>query len=70
MQATAKITVNGRLHEIVATLPLTELLTDLGVDRRLIAVANNGEVIARDRYDGVCLADGDSVEVVRMVGGG
>ena len=35
-----------------------------------IAVAHNGDVIPRDRYDGVCLNDGDSVEVVRMVGGG
>jgi thiamine biosynthesis protein ThiS len=27
-------------------------------------------VIPRDAYDGIVLRDGDSVEVVRMVGGG
>jgi thiamine biosynthesis protein ThiS len=36
----------------------------------MVAVAHNGDVIARDRYDEVSLNDGDSVEVVRMVGGG
>ena len=65
-----QITLNGRPHPISAPLPLLTLLADLGIDRRLIAVAHNGEVIPRDRYETVSLAEGDEVEVVRMVGGG
>lgn len=66
----ANITLNGKPHAIAKETPLPELLSSLGIDRRLIAVAHNGEVIARDRYDSVCVRAGDTVEVVRMVGGG
>ena len=66
----ATITLNGKPHEIAKAAPLVELLASLGVDRRLIAVGHNGEVIPRDRYDGVWINEGDTVEVVRMVGGG
>jgi thiamine biosynthesis protein ThiS len=64
------ITLNGKPHEIEKAAPLVEFLAALGVDRRLIAVAHNGDVIPRDRYDGVRIDDGDTIEVVRMVGGG
>jgi sulfur carrier protein len=64
------LTLNGKARALPGELMLPELLTTLGVDRRLIAIAVNGEIVARDRYEGVALRDGDSVEVVRMVGGG
>ncbi len=64
------LTLNGRPRRVPTELPLPSFLESLGVDRRLVAVAHNGEVIPRDRYDGVWLRDGDVVEVVRMVGGG
>ena len=64
------ITLNGKPHSIENRVALVELLNSIGVDRRLIAVAHNGEVIPRDRYEGVRLSEGDTVEVVRMVGGG
>jgi thiamine biosynthesis protein ThiS len=66
----ARITLNGQPREIAGPLPLLVLLAELGIDRRLIAVAHNGEVIPRDRYDAVSLTEGDEVEIVRMVGGG
>jgi thiamine biosynthesis protein ThiS len=46
------------------------MLDDLGIDRRTVAVAHNGDVVTRDRYDEFVLHDGDRVEIVRMVGGG
>jgi thiamine biosynthesis protein ThiS len=64
------ITLNGKPHKVGSSMTLIDLLTSLEIDRRMIAVAHNGDVVPRDRYDGVCLQDGDSVEVVRMVGGG
>jgi sulfur carrier protein len=62
--------LNGKPREIAAEITLVQLLADLGVDRRMIAVAVNGDVLPRDQYDGVLLHDGDQIEVVRMVGGG
>lgn len=67
---TITLTVNGKPRELAAEVPLPALLDQLGVDRRLIAVAHNGDVIRRDRYDQVYLRNGDTVEIVRMVGGG
>jgi thiamine biosynthesis protein ThiS len=64
------LTINGKLQELPAELLLPALLERLSVDRRLVAVAHNGDVIRRDSYDGVCLRNGDTVEIVRMVGGG
>ena len=65
-----RLTLNGKERELPARTPLPELLEGLGVDRRLVAVAYNGDVVPRDRYAEVTIGDGDRVEVVRMVGGG
>jgi thiamine biosynthesis protein ThiS len=64
------LVLNGKQRSLVSDTPLPKLLEELGVDRRLVAVAHNGEVVPRDQYEGVVLHDGDRVEIVRMVGGG
>lgn len=64
------LTVNGTPRQMPGELLLPALLETLGIDRRLVAVAHNGDVVPRDSYDGVRLRDGDTVEIVRMVGGG
>ena len=42
----------------------------LGVDPRAIAVEVNGEILQREGYADCTLSEGDTVEIVRMVGGG
>jgi thiamine biosynthesis protein ThiS len=69
-QGTISLVLNGKPREVEPQTSLPALLEQLGVDRRMIAVAHNGDVLPRDRYDDVVLQDGDHVEVVRMVGGG
>lgn len=64
------LTVNGKPRQIDREMTLPEFLDAHGVDRRLVAVAVNGEVIPKERYGHVVLREGDAVEVVRMVGGG
>jgi thiamine biosynthesis protein ThiS len=64
------LVLNGKQRSLASETPLPRLLEDLGVDRRLVAVAHNGDVIPRDQYESVVLHDGDRVEIVRMVGGG
>jgi thiamine biosynthesis protein ThiS len=67
---TISLTLNGKPRNLPGETPLLDLLAELGVDVRLIAVAHNGDVVPRDTYERVVLRDGDSIEVVRMVGGG
>jgi thiamine biosynthesis protein ThiS len=66
-----QITLNGDERTLPSTqMTLSQLVESLGIDRRLVAVAHNGEVVPRDAYDSVTVKDGDAVEIVRMVGGG
>ena len=64
------LVLNGKPRSLASETPLPQLLEELGIDRRLVAVAHNGDVIPRDQYENVVLHDGDRVEIVRMVGGG
>lgn len=64
------LTVNGKPRHIDREMTVPEFLEAHGIDRRLVAVAVNGEVVPRDRYEVTVLREGDVVEVVRMVGGG
>ena len=62
--------INGKKVELERATPLLSYLEKLGVNPRAIAVEHNGNIIERAAYQGVTLKDGDSVEIVRMVGGG
>jgi sulfur carrier protein len=62
--------VNGQSRELNGEAGLLHFLRESAIDTRLVAVAINGEVIPKREYENVRLQDGDSVEIVRMVGGG
>ena len=62
--------MNGKSVELPGPTPLLDYVRDLGIDSRAIAVEVNGEILQRDDYAGCTLAQGDVVEIVRMVGGG
>jgi sulfur carrier protein len=64
------LTVNGKKRQLDEETDLPSFLQTLEVDPRMVAVAYNGDVIPREQYGGVRLRDGDTLEVVRMVGGG
>jgi thiamine biosynthesis protein ThiS len=62
--------VNGKKVELEQPTPLLAYIEELGVNPRAIAVEHNGTIIERAEYASVTLKDGDTVEIVRMVGGG
>ena len=62
--------INGKRVELESPTPLLAYLDQLGVSRRTVAVEHNGVILERDRYETTTLKDGDTVEIVRMVGGG
>ena len=64
------ITVNGKPREIEGEMDLPSCLRAFDVNPRLVAVAVNGDVIAKDQYGSIRVRDGDNLEIVRMVGGG
>ena len=70
MSAPIRIVLNGAPREFPAPLTFTQLLDELDLAGRRLAVERNGEIVPRSRFGESRLADGDRVEVVVAVGGG
>jgi thiamine biosynthesis protein ThiS len=62
--------INGKRVELAQPTALLTYLDQLGVNQRAVAVEHNGIIIERADYANTTLRDGDTVEIVRMVGGG
>jgi sulfur carrier protein len=64
------VTLNGSPREFPAPLTFVELLDELDLAGKRIAVERNGEIVPRSRFPEARLVDGDRIEVVVAVGGG
>src|SRR5262249_27028318 len=64
------LTLNGETRVLSGPTTVAELLEQLGYDRRRVAVEINGEVVAAHGHAERCLTDGDTLEIVTLVGGG
>ena len=65
-----KITLNGREKTLASAVTVQDLLLDMGMADRRVAVELNREIVPRSRHAEVRLRDNDSVEVVAAIGGG
>jgi sulfur carrier protein len=65
-----RVMVNGAPREFPAPLTFSQLLDELALAGRKLAVERNGEIVPRSRFAEAHLADGDRIEVVVAVGGG
>ena len=63
------VKVNGEMMDMDGRT-VAELLEKLDTSSQRVAVEGNGEIVPRATYGEAVLKDGDSVEVVRFVGGG
>ncbi|WP_044564117.1 sulfur carrier protein ThiS [Azospirillum sp. B4] len=66
------ITVNGKTRDHADGLDLPAVLGEAGVElgARGIAVAINGTVVPRARWVERAVADGDAIEIVKVLQGG
>ncbi len=55
---------------MVSATNLAALVAELGLEKRIIAVERNLEVVPRSCYGDTLLEDGDRIEIVHMIGGG
>ena len=66
-----EVIINGKATEIHQSMSIVDYLTSIGFDKKVsIAVAINGEIIPKEEYSETQLKNGDSMEVVRAIGGG
>jgi thiamine biosynthesis protein ThiS len=64
------VIVNGQPRQVRDGTTVAELLADLELPRRGIAVEVNEAIVPRIRHAEKTLHDGDRLEVVSLVGGG
>ena len=64
-----QIQVNGDTREVAAGTIL-DLVGEMGLDPRKVAVERNLEIVPRSLHGETRLAEGDRIELVIFVGGG
>lgn len=64
-----QLILNGERRETLAR-GIAELIAELGLDPRKLAVERNLEIVPRSAYAATSLQDGDRIEIVAFVGGG
>jgi sulfur carrier protein len=65
------VIVNGVIHETMSSpRSVGDLLRQLGIEPRGIAVAINGEIARRSQWETTMINASDSVEIVTAVAGG
>ena len=62
--------VNGKSRTLKGPTALEQFLREYGIDTRFVAIAYNGMVLEKGEFGKIILNDGDTVEIVRPVGGG
>ncbi|HEY9743534.1 MAG TPA: sulfur carrier protein ThiS [Coleofasciculaceae cyanobacterium] len=62
--------VNGESRTCSPQTQLPQLLEQLGLNPRLVAVEYNGEILHRQFWSETQMQEGDKIEIVTIVGGG
>lgn len=65
-----QILLNGQPHTLTGTPNVTDLLAELGLDVRKVAVERNRTIVPRTQHASTSLMDGDEIEIVQFIGGG
>jgi thiazole synthase len=65
-----QIIINGEAKSFDANLTVEQLLGEIGLDHRKVAVERNLEIVPKSSYPETPLNDGDKLEIVHFIGGG
>lgn len=68
--AALRLFVNGQERQVAGPITLAELLAQLELDPRQVAVERNEKLVRRGDFAGTRLRDGDRLEIVTFLGGG
>ncbi len=65
-----QINVNGQPREVTEGLTVAQLLDDLALATKFVAVEVNLQLVPRQKHAEHRLCEGDRLEIVTLVGGG
>ena len=64
------LTINGEQKKFDPPMTVEQLLGEIGLDSRKVAVERNLEIVPKSNYAGISLDDGDRLEIIHFIGGG
>ena len=65
-----QIILNSERHELRRPMTVKEVLDELELDHRRVAVEINRRILKKSEFEQVSVSEGDNLEVVHFVGGG
>jgi len=65
-----KILLNGESKTVTASTTVDQLINQLGLQNKRLAVEINQQIVPRSRFTHHQLQDNDCVEIVQAIGGG
>lgn len=68
--AAMQITLNGEPREVPEGISIAELIAQMPLAGRRVAVEWRGEILPRSQYAQARVAAGDVIEIVQAIGGG
>ncbi|MBW7995889.1 MAG: sulfur carrier protein ThiS [Candidatus Glassbacteria bacterium] len=64
------VTVNGEQRQVQDGALVADLLRELGIGERRVAVECNKQIVKQEQYEETKLGEGDVLEIIEFVGGG
>ena len=68
--APVRVAVNGKDEALEPGVSLGQLLARRGIDPQSVVVEVNLDIVGRELFSSTFLKEGDTVEILRFVGGG
>ncbi len=64
------LTINGVAQQLHASSNMAELIVELNLTGKRVAIEHNGEIVPRSQFNTTPLQPNDKLEIVIAVGGG
>jgi thiamine biosynthesis protein ThiS len=65
-----KIFLNGEEKVLLRQMSLAELITELELDQKKIAIEKDLEIVNQSQFSEIMLDEGSRIEIVHFIGGG
>ena len=65
-----KIRINGKIKSLMNDFKLSNLLKNLKIPIKKVAIELNNEIIDKKKINKIILKNNDKIEVVHFIGGG
>ncbi len=65
-----QVKINGAVAELVDDCSIDDLLLSRKLPRDIVIIELNGEIIKREKWGNLKLNPSDSLEIIRIIGGG